>query len=86
MYEQYRDKKAPATCCSDYWKFKDVPKTEFNVYTSYCSIYLIDGDTSGNPLLDRLNHKLFKRVNYDLLLLHSGKNNKCLVSRTVSIL
>ena len=62
LYRQYRENKAPATCCSDYWKFKDTPKSEYNNYNAYCSIYLIDGDISGNPLLDRLNHKLFKTV------------------------
>lgn len=57
LHYQNRRDKAPLTCCQDYWKYKDAPGSEF----SYCSIYLIDPDTSGNILPSDLNGKLFRQ-------------------------
>lgn len=58
LHFENRRNKAPLTCCNDYWKYKDAPGSEFG----YCSIYLIDPDTSGNQLPTELNYKLFRKV------------------------
>lgn len=57
LHFENRRNKAPLTCCNDYWKYKDAPGSEFG----YCSIYLIDPDTSGNQLPTELNYKLFRK-------------------------
>lgn len=60
LHFENRRNKAPLTCCNDYWKYKDAPGSEFG----YCSIYLIDPDTSGNQLPTELNYKLFRKVRF----------------------
>ena len=61
LHFQQRRNKAPLTCCSDYWKYKDARGQDFD----YCSIYLVDPDTAGNILPGELNGKIFKKVSLD---------------------